>query len=194
MVVAKTLEAQTDLVRQLQARTVKRYYQALVRGVLEAGGTVDQPIGRHPTQRTKMAVVQGGKSAVTHLIQVNAITEYFSLVKVRLETGRTHQIRVHLSHLGFPLVGDTVYGSARKNATLIHQLPPAQSEAFKNFPRQALHAYSISFLDIDTGEKKTITTQLPLDIKNAIEKAHALNADKKNISATAFEIALKQLV
>ena len=109
LVVAKTLEAQTDLVRQLQARTVKRDYQALARGVVERGGTVDAPIGRHPTQRTKMAVISTGKPARTHY----RIVERFStctLIECSLETGRTHQIRVHLEYIGHPLVGDPVYG------------------------------------------------------------------------------------
>ncbi len=112
MVVAKTLSAQTELVRQLQARTVGRHYRALVQGELSAGGTVDAPIGRHPTQRTRMAVVGGGRPALTHY----RVTERFSratLVECRLETGRTHQIRVHMAHIGHPLVGDPLYGARR---------------------------------------------------------------------------------
>ena len=176
MVVAKDSQSQLHLINQLKNKSVYRLYQALVIGRaydLARHTTIDAPIARHATQRTKMAVVQGGKSAVTHLIQVNAITEYFSLVKVRLETGRTHQIRVHLSHLGFPLVGDTVYGSARKNATLIHQLPPAQSEAFKNFPRQALHAYELGFVHPKTGLPVQVTAALPEDMTQLLATLQA---------------------
>ena len=109
MVVAKTLQAHTHLVNQLQMRSVKRVYQALITGVLTGGGTQDQPIGRHPRQRVKMAVVPDGKEARTHY----AVMERFSAhthIQLKLETGRTHQIRVHMAHLGYPLIGDKLYG------------------------------------------------------------------------------------
>jgi 23S rRNA pseudouridine1911/1915/1917 synthase len=128
MVVAKTLEAQTHLVRQLQARTVKRHYQALARGLVERSGTVDAPIGRHPTLRTRMAVVRTGKPARTHY----RVLERFlacTLIECALETGRTHQIRVHLTAAGFPLVGDPAYGGG------VNRVPRGP-----HFARQALHA------------------------------------------------------
>ena len=141
LVVAKTLAAQTALVRQLQAHSVKRHYLALVHGVVERDGTVDAPIGRHPMQRVKMAVVashapSGGKEARTHF----AVREHFSsasLLECRLETGRTHQIRVHMASIKHPLVGDPVYG--RRNAST--ELSPLGS-----FPRQALHAWRLLLL------------------------------------------------
>ncbi|MCM8564674.1 23S rRNA pseudouridine(1911/1915/1917) synthase RluD [Thauera linaloolentis] len=140
LVVAKTLQAQTDLVRQLQARTVKRHYWALVQGVLHAGGTVDAPIGRHPTQRVRMAVVGNGRPAVTHY----SVAERFAkttLVECRLETGRTHQIRVHMAHIGHALVGDPVYGGRR---------PPAP--ACEGFARQALHAFRLGLVHPASGQ------------------------------------------
>ncbi|MEO8303745.1 MAG: 23S rRNA pseudouridine(1911/1915/1917) synthase RluD [Betaproteobacteria bacterium] len=134
MVVAKTLTAQTALVRQLQARTVTREYDALAAGDLRQRGTVDAPIGRHPTRRTTMAVVATGKPARTHF----DIVERFgiaTLLRCRLETGRTHQIRVHLASLGHPLIGDPAYG--RKGPV--------------PFPRQALHAARLALVHPVTG-------------------------------------------
>ena len=136
LVVARTPTAQTDLVRQLQARSVKREYLALVHGVVAAAGSVDAPIGRHPTHRTKMAVVAAhagkGKDARTHY----AVRERFAaatLLECRLETGRTHQIRVHMAAIKHPLVGDPVYGKRGGAVPL-----------FAAFPRQALHAWRLA--------------------------------------------------
>lgn len=152
MVVAKTLEAQTDLVRQLQARSVSRHYHALVHGVLERDGTVDAPIGRHPTVRTRMAVVDGGRPAVTHY-RVRARLERASLVECRLETGRTHQIRVHMAHIGHPLVGDPVYGSKRSRNPL-----------FEAFPRQALHAFRLGLAHPRSGEAMSWVLPMAADL------------------------------
>lgn len=110
MVVAKTLEAQTDLVRQLQARTVKRYYQAFV-GNVERAGTVDEPMSRRPTRRTKMAVVENGQAGKDPLQDRRALYGLYACRECALETGRTHQIGVHMTHIGHPLVGDPVYGA-----------------------------------------------------------------------------------
>ena len=162
MVVAKTLEAQTDLVRQLQARTVKRYYQALVRGNLERGGTVDAPVGRHSTQRTKMAVIKTGKPARTHYRVVERFIDC-TLVECALETGRTHQIRVHMTSIGHPLVGDPVYGGGASRVPI----GPA-------FPRQALHARRLGLVHPLTGKSMLWKSALPEDMAELIETARML--------------------
>jgi len=141
LVVASSLEAQTDLVRQLQSRTVKRHYLALVHGVVERDGTVDAPIGRHPTQRVKMTVVAAdrhgrGKEARTHYLVRERFAQS-SLLECRLETGRTHQIRVHMAAIKHPLVGDTVYGKRGVSSV---------EPSLKTFPRQALHAWRLALL------------------------------------------------
>ncbi len=153
MVVAKTLTTQTDLVRQLQARTVKREYLALVEGVLNGSGRVDAPIGRHPTQRVKMAVVESGKAAVTHY-QVLEQLPGCTLVRCRLETGRTHQIRVHMLSLGHPLVGDPVYGKSRGSAA--------------DFPRQALHAAQLALTHPVSQEQMVWQAPLPEDMEQLL--------------------------
>ncbi|MDA1369467.1 MAG: 23S rRNA pseudouridine(1911/1915/1917) synthase RluD [Proteobacteria bacterium] len=136
MVVAKSLESHTDLGRQLQAREVVREYEAIVQGFLTGGGTIDAPLGRHPVSRKKRAVVQSGQQAVTHYRVITRFRSH-THVRVKLETGRTHQIRVHMAHIKHPIIGDPVYGGRL-------QLPAACSEelaeSLKNFRRQALHA------------------------------------------------------
>jgi len=160
MVVAKTLEAQINLVAQLQARSVSRIYEAVVAGVVVSGGTVDAPIGRHSQRRQQMAVVTGGKPAVSHYRVLDRFRAY-THVRVKLETGRTHQIRVHMTHIGFPLVGDPVYSGR-------FRIPPATNptlvKTLREFPRQALHA---RFLELDhpvTGERMSWESPLPEDI------------------------------
>lgn len=151
LVVAKTLAAQTDLVRQLQARTVKRQYLALVHGLVSGEGSVDAPIGRHPVQRTRMAVVPGGREARTHYRPRQRFAAA-TLVECRLETGRTHQIRVHMASIGHPLVGDPVYGR-RKCA----------DPRLERFPRQALHAWRLALMHPVTGAELAWESQLPQD-------------------------------
>jgi 23S rRNA pseudouridine1911/1915/1917 synthase len=133
LVVAKTLESQTSLVRQLQARTVKREYLALVHGTVARDGKVEAPIGRHPVQRTRMAVAARGRPSTTHY-EVLRRFAHATLLRCRLETGRTHQIRVHMQSLGHPLVGDPVYGKKRSSDAVLAA-----------FPRQALHAERLEF-------------------------------------------------
>jgi 23S rRNA pseudouridine1911/1915/1917 synthase len=152
LVVAKTLEAQTDLVRQLQARSVKRQYLALAAGQLLRDGTVDAPIGRHPTQRVKMAVTRQGKPAVTHY-RILARFRHCTLVECSLETGRTHQIRVHLASLGHPLVGDQVYGRAGP---------------WPAFARQALHATRLGLIHPLSGEAMNWHAPVPADLEDLL--------------------------
>jgi 23S rRNA pseudouridine1911/1915/1917 synthase len=155
LVVAKTLAAQTSLVRQLQAHTVRREYLAVVIGKPTATGKVEATIGRHPVARTKMAVVARGKAAVTHY-RVLRGGKGWSLVQCRLETGRTHQIRVHMHSIGHPLIGDPVYGSAR--------LERALPEAARNFRRQALHAARLALIHPASGEAIAFESPLPADL------------------------------
>ena len=162
MVVARTIEAQTNLVRQLQARTVKRYYQALVRGNVELGGTVDAPLGRHPTQRTKMAVVKTGKPARTHYRIVERFIDC-TLVECALETGRTHQIRVHMTSIGHPLVGDPVYGGGTSRV-------PSGPE----FHRQALHARRLGLVHPASGKPMLWRSNLPEDMEQLVQTARML--------------------
>jgi 23S rRNA pseudouridine1911/1915/1917 synthase len=157
LVVAKTLTAQTNLVRQLQARSVKREYFALVWGELKRAGKVDELIGRHPAQRVKMAVVESGKPAVTHF----EIEEKFpscTLLRCRLETGRTHQIRVHMAHIGHPLVGDRTYLKGAQKCV------PELRELLNGFPRQALHATRLALEHPVSGETMEWQAPLPGDM------------------------------
>lgn len=157
MVVAKTLEAQTDLVRQLQARSVSRHYFALVHGDLARSGAVDAPVGRHPVSRTRMAVVASGRPALTRF-SVHERFGFATLVECRLETGRTHQIRVHMTHIGHPLVGDATYGVRRTGRGVIDA-----------FPRQALHAFRLGLRHPASGEAMTWSAQLPADFHDLLE-------------------------
>ncbi|MGU7776394.1 RluA family pseudouridine synthase [Burkholderia sp. MR1-5-21] len=166
MVVARTLAAQTDLVRQLQARTVKRRYFALVWGTMPEEGTIDAPIGRDPRERTRMAVVTGasGKPARTHFRTVDTCMwqrQPVSAIQCDLETGRTHQIRVHCSHVGHPLLGDPVYGRARGKRS-VQPLPDG-------FARQALHAWRLGLVHPVTGRTMQWRCPLPDDMNALVE-------------------------
>lgn len=154
MVVARNLAAQASLVEQLQARSVSRTYWAIVQGEIDKTGVIDAPIGRHPSQRTKMAVVKnGGKEARTHYTLKRQF-EDCAMVELKLETGRTHQIRVHMAHLGHPLVGDPVYGKASQD--------PACSE----LTRQALHAKALGLVHPETKDNAQWEVPLPEDFAN----------------------------
>ena len=162
LVVAKTIEAQTSLVRQLQQRTVKRDYLALVLGEITQAGSIDAPVGRHPIHRTKMAVTTNGKSARTHY-QVIENFEGCTLLQCSLETGRTHQIRVHMSSIGYPLVGDPVYGGKPKNTQ------QTIGQILINFPRQALHAEKLALTHPQTQQTLTWEVGVPDDINHLLQ-------------------------
>ena len=166
MVVAKTLEAHHSLVKQLQARTVSRQYQAVSQGVMTGGGTVSKPMGRHPQARTRMAVVShGGKDAVTHYRVIKRFTHH-THIKVKLETGRTHQIRVHMANIGYPLVGDPVYGGRLKlpkGATLSLQ------SALRGFKRQALHAGKLGLIHPTSNEYIEWHASVPQDFSTLLD-------------------------
>ena len=160
MMVAKTLPAQTVLVEQLQARTVSRQYDAVVIGKPVAGSTIDAPIGRHPKDRKRQAVTASGKPAVTHFRVVERFRAH-THVRCQLETGRTHQIRVHMAHARYPLIGDPLYSGRAK-------LPPGAAgplkEILREFPLQALHARKLSFVHPVSGETLTFQADLPDDL------------------------------
>jgi len=164
LVVARTLSAHKYLVEQLQAREIGREYQAVANGVLVSGGTVDAPIGRHPVDRKRMAVVERGKPAVTHYRVIERFRAH-THVRVRLETGRTHQIRVHMAHIRHPLLGDPVYGGRLR-------LPPAAAPeliaTLRGFRRQALHAARLELAHPVTGETMVWESALPADMERLL--------------------------
>jgi len=165
LVVARTLPAHTALVRMLGEREVHREYEAICRGVMTAGGTVDAPIARHATDRVRMAVREGGRESVTHYRVIRRY-EGYTHVRVQLETGRTHQIRVHLAHAGFPIVGDRVYGG---RLTLPKGASEALRQTLREFPRQALHAARLQFEHPVTGKPLECRSPLPADMVALLE-------------------------
>ncbi|MBT8119535.1 MAG: 23S rRNA pseudouridine(1911/1915/1917) synthase RluD [Gammaproteobacteria bacterium] len=169
MVVARNLRAHKYLVDQIQKHDVIREYQAVVYGVMTGGGMVDQPIGRHPRDRIKMAVRENGREAITHYRLLQRFREH-SHIKVQLETGRTHQIRVHMSHLHHPIVGDPVYAGR-------HRVPAGAQQELLDclhvFKRQALHAWRLSFAHPVTGEDVTFEAALPDDMQQLIKLLQA---------------------
>jgi 23S rRNA pseudouridine1911/1915/1917 synthase len=164
LIVARTLPAHTSLVRMLEEREIHREYEAICRGVMTAGGTIDAPIDRHPTERVRMAVRDGGREAVTHYRVIERFRAH-THVRVTLETGRTHQIRVHLAHAGFPIVGDRVYGGRLA-------LPKGATEelksALRTFPRQALHAARLRFAHPVTRRTVECAAPLPPDMQQLL--------------------------
>jgi len=170
LVVAREPTAHTSLVRQLAARSVRREYQAVCVGVLTAGGSIQAPIARHRFDRTRMTVRSGGREAVTHYRVIERFRGH-TLLRVMLETGRTHQIRVHLAHLKHPIVGDPVYGGRLR---LPRGATPELIAALRGFKRQALHAERLELEHPVTGERMHWTAPLPDDLRALID---ALRAD-----------------
>lgn len=164
LMIAKTLQAHHSLTGQLQEREIHREYLAVTRGRMTAGGTVDEPIGRHPSDRKRYVVRESGKVAITHYRVVQRFTRH-TLIQVKLETGRTHQIRVHMAHIRFPLLGDQVYGGR-------FQMPPDCSarleKALRGFKRQALHAAKLGLLHPETDEYMEWEQALPDDMKELL--------------------------
>jgi 23S rRNA pseudouridine1911/1915/1917 synthase len=171
LVVARSLIAHTSLVTQIQNRKFMRKYQAIVIGVMVAGGKIDAPIGRHANHRTRMAVTESGKTAVTHYRVIHRYRSH-TAIRVQLETGRTHQIRVHMAYKNYPLLGDPVYGGRLR-------IPAKSSDEFKttlrHFSRQALHAEQLGFIHPRSGEFMQWTVSLPNDMQDLLA---ALKQDK----------------
>lgn len=164
LVVARDLSAHNHLVTQLQARAFQREYYALVHGQVIAGDSIELPIGRHPQNRKKMAVVKQGKEAITHYRLLKKFAD-FTLLKVKLETGRTHQIRVHLSHINYPLVGDPLYRSAKQQPAGANQ---NLITALNNFKRQALHAKKLALLHPQNKQLISWECDLPEDFQQLL--------------------------
>ncbi len=174
LVVARTLKAHKRLVELLQAREIHREYRTIVNGVMISGGSVDEPIGRHPLQRKRMAVVHTGKPARTDYRVLQRFRAH-SLLQVKLHSGRTHQIRVHMAHINYPVVGDPLYGGRLK-------IPAGASDALKNalrnFRRQALHAFKLGFEHPETGEWMVWESAIPDDMQQLLAE---LQDDKKSM-------------
>jgi len=172
LVVARTPEAHTRLVAALAKREIERIYLAICKGAMTGGGTVDAAMGRHRAQRTRMAVRSDGREAVTHY-RIAKRYRAHTLVRVQLETGRTHQIRVHLAHIGYPIVGDPVYGGRGRSPA---GSSPALTAALTAFPRQALHAARLALTHPMTGRALEWEAALPDDMARLLA---ALDADQR---------------
>jgi len=165
LVIAHNLIAHTKLVADLQNRKIKREYAAIVNGVMTTGGTIEAPIGRHPFKRTHMAVKENGKSATTHYRIIKHFPAHTHL-KVILETGRTHQIRVHLAHIGYPIVGDPTYGKGLK---IPAQCSESLRQTLMNFKRQALHAERLGLAHPRTGQLIEWEVKPPKDMEKLLQ-------------------------
>lgn len=165
MVVARSLKAHASLVNQLQTRSMSRVYEAVVKGEIPSAGTIEAAIDRNPRDRKKMAVIKSGRSATSHyrLIQRLPGTSH---VEVSLESGRTHQIRVHMTHIGYPIVGDTLYG---RGPIKQKGMPASAIEAINGFPRQALHARTLKLIHPESGEECVFQAPLADDISDLIK-------------------------
>lgn len=165
LIVAKTIEVHHALIKQMQKHKIERHYQALVEGRVISGGTIDAPIARHPRHRTKMAVTANGKNAVTHYRVLERFSSH-TLLSVQLETGRTHQIRVHLAHAQFPIVGDKTYHPRVSHLT---GLSEKVKTVLQHFDHQALHAYRLRLKHPVTHELCEWTAPLPEDMRQLLE-------------------------
>ena len=178
LIVGLTLTAFTRLVSDMAAREINREYDALVNGAMTAGGSVDMPIGRDPRNRLKMAVVEGGRPAVTHY-RVQERFPNHTLLRVKLETGRTHQIRVHMAQILHPIVGDAVYGG---KVTRGRNIDETLRAALNGFPRQALHARELRLEHPVSGEEMEFSAEPPPDMLRLLDR---LRADAAQIAAAA---------
>lgn len=161
LVVARTLAAHTALVRALEAREIEREYEAVSQGVMTGGGTVDAPLGRHPVDRLRQAIRDDGREAVTHYRVLHRYRGH-THIRLQLETGRTHQIRVHMAHVRYPLVGDRVYGG---RLLLPKGASPELIAALQTFKRQALHAARLAFEHPATGKPVDVSVPVPADMQ-----------------------------
>jgi len=201
MVVAKTLQAHTHLVEQLQARTVGREYLALVAGTFTAGGNVNAPIGRHPRDRLRMAVQVGGKPAVTHY-RIEARFPAHTLLRCKLESGRTHQIRVHMAHLHHPIVGDPLYGGRLRMPSGVEALPapegpwpprrgdidaPTVADCLRWFRRQALHAETLTLAHPANDATMSWCVGVPTDYAGLLDALTAHRAMSEQAEADERE-------
>ena len=172
LLIAKTQIAHTHLVQLLQERAINRHYVAIVQGKVISGGTIEAPIGRHPIHRLRMAVTRDGKNAVTHYRVLQHFKAY-TYLSLKLETGRTHQIRVHLAHHKFPILGDPLYNGRKQH-------PKGASEelfsALNAFHRQALHAVKLNFIHPITEQEIDVSAELPQDFRNLLTMLHEFNA------------------
>ncbi len=165
MIIARTIKSHTYLVNELQKRNLKRNYRALICGQLISGGTIENKIGRHPIQRTKMAITDKGKLAITHYKIVKKF-QHYSYLDIQLDTGRTHQIRVHMNSINHPVIGDPMYG---KNSFLKKGIETSLRDHIKNFKRQALHAYSLELIHPKIKKLVNYKAEVPDDMKNLIK-------------------------
>jgi 23S rRNA pseudouridine1911/1915/1917 synthase len=168
MVVARNLSAHKHLVAELQQRSIQREYQAVVQGIITAGGVVDAPIGRHARDRVRMCVRDDGKPAKTHYRVIKRFRDH-SHVQLKLDSGRTHQIRVHMQHIRHAIVGDPVYGGRQR---LPPQADPALVEQLRHFKRQALHAFRLSLLHPEIGKHLSWRSDLPDDMVQLLAALH----------------------
>ena len=172
MVIGKNIKSQKYLIEQMQTHSIEREYSAIVYGNMISGGTVNEPIGRDPKDRIKQAVTRNGKKAVTHYRVIDRYRNH-TIVKAILETGRTHQIRVHLSHIGYPLIGDPLYGGRVRFPKKASQ---ELKDVLKAFDRQALHSRKLTLKHPETGNLMSWKTELPEDMRNLLDMLSAFDS------------------